>query len=109
MKLDISSHALESVVITGEELNLARAAARLGITAGALRQSILEVEAKLDYALFKRGSTGLRLTGNGAHFLLEARRRLVLAIQNDTSAMEERPLLLGYSPHVNPELLSSMR
>ncbi len=100
---------LESIILAGEELNFRRAAARQGISEATLRRVIAAQEAKLGYALFQRAGRGLRLTPGGIEFLQHARRQLLRELSGAAKQAEQRPLLVGYSPHVNPALLVWLR
>ncbi len=64
---------LETFVTVAEELHFARAAERLGISAGAVSQRIRGLEEELGLVLFERTSRQVRLSAAGAQLLGPAR------------------------------------
>lgn len=70
---------LRYFVAVAQELNVTRAAARLGIAQQSLSQQIRALETEFGVALFDRGARGVELTEVGAVLMREARPLLAAA------------------------------
>ncbi|MFJ9544213.1 LysR family transcriptional regulator [Streptomyces sp. NPDC101225] len=69
----MESRSLRYFVAVAEELNFARAAERLGISAPPLSRAVRKLEADLGITLFERTTHSVRLTPAGTVLLAEAR------------------------------------
>lgn len=103
---------MQAAVAVAEELNLSRAAARLGITQPALTKQVQDLEERVGRKLFRRGSRGVEVTEAGKAFVEEARRALLHAeraihLARGSSASAEAILRLGKSPYTDPFLVST--
>ncbi len=99
----------QSVIVAAEELDLQRAAQRLRIPVTELSRQISALEAELGCPIFQRRRSSLLLLPDSARLLMDIRRRLMAYMSRNLPGRSGRPLVLGYSPHVNPELLESVR
>jgi DNA-binding transcriptional LysR family regulator len=93
---------VQYLVAVAEEGQITRAAKRLSVAQPALSQAISQLETELGVQLVDRHARGVRLTRDGAAFLLKARRALAAeadAIQTaETLARESRAeLLVGFA------------
>ncbi|POX61038.1 LysR family transcriptional regulator [Streptomyces sp. Ru62] len=113
----MESRPLRYFVAVAEELNFARAADRLGISAPPLSRAIRHLEAELGVTLFERTTHSVTLTRAGEELLPEARfaldaleaagrrarraadpdRKLVLAVKADGDAGLLEPVLEHYA------------
>ena len=108
---DIDFRLLQGAVTVAEELNMSRAAARLGITQPALTKRMHELEERLGIVLFERTNRGVELTDHCRVFIEDARRALLhlnRAVQRaKASANEAEDILhLGRSPYIDPYLIT---
>jgi DNA-binding transcriptional LysR family regulator len=109
---------LRYFVAVAQELNVTRAAARLGIAQQSLSQQIRALETQFGVALFERGPRGVELTGVGAVLLREARpvlaaaERAVQTVRQAASG-EQFELRLGFltavAERLVPPLLRAFR
>ncbi|MHB8234553.1 MAG: LysR family transcriptional regulator [Solirubrobacteraceae bacterium] len=108
---------VQYLVAVAEEGQMTAAAKRLGVAQPALSQAITQLENELAVKLVERHARGVRLTRDGAAFLLRARRALAAeadAIQTaGTLARESRTeLLVGFAgappPLTAPELFEAL-
>ncbi len=107
----LDARLLHCIVLTGEELHLSRAAARLGITEAALQSELEKAERQLDTRLFIADAYGLQPTASGSYFIEVARKRLLqaeLAIYAGLTTAPPKRSRLAYGPLVNPDLLEAM-
>ena len=86
---------LRYFVAVAEEHSFVGAAARLHVAQPALSRQIRDLEIELGTVLLERGPRGVRLTGSGEAFLIEARRTLQAASGAVASAREAA---VGYEP-----------
>ncbi|OZI30670.1 hypothetical protein CAL29_21995 [Bordetella genomosp. 10] len=116
--MNLELRHLRYFVALAEELNFARAAARLNMTQPPLSQQILQMEAEIGAALFVRGRRPLRLTAAGLDLLEDARRLLTHAdsVMDNArrAARGERGTLvvafiIGALPRLLPNLLNRYR
>ena len=102
---------LRYFVIVAEELNVSRAAARLRISQPAVSRQLRDLEQELGVALFRRETSGLKLTAAGESLLAHA-RDLLRRSQDATRAMAafqaqpRRRLQVGYISPVLASLLT---
>ena len=104
---DIDFRLLQGAIAVAEELNMSRAAERLGITQPALTKRMHDLEQRLGVALFNRTNRGVELTDHCRAFIEDARLavlHLERAVQRaKASATEvEDVLYVGRSPYINP-------
>lgn len=116
--MNLELRHLRYFVALAEELNFARAAARLNMTQPPLSQQIIQMEAEIGAALFVRGRRPLRLTAAGLDLLEDARRLLAHAdsVMDNArrAARGERGTLVvafitGALPRLLPNLLNRYR
>ena len=88
---------LRYFVTVASELHFARAAQRLFISQPALSQQIRSLEAELGLTLLERNRRGVRLTPEGAAFLVEAR---AVVQQADHAVAVARALAEGATGHL---------
>jgi len=85
---------LSFFIAAAEELNVHRAAARLGVSEQALARNLRSLELELDVALFRRLPRGLRLTEAGEALLAHARtieNHMHLVIEQARNHAQGRP------------------
>ncbi|TSD54289.1 LysR family transcriptional regulator [Aeromicrobium piscarium] len=80
---------LEILVAVADELHFVRAADRLQIAQPTLSKELRRFESQLTYSLFDRGSSGTRLTPQGARLLPFARQALAAIADFDRAAEDE--------------------
>jgi LysR family transcriptional regulator, glycine cleavage system transcriptional activator len=68
-------NAVRAFEATARHLSVTRAAGELGVTPGAVSRPVRELERHLRMDLFRRGPTGLTLTGGGEALFAAAGRR----------------------------------
>ena len=99
---------LRYVVAVAEELHFSRAAKKLHVTQPSLSKQIIELEEQLGIELFERTKREVRLRDAGRIFVKEARQALLYSQRavHLTKASHYGPNFdLGYSPHINLQLL----
>ena len=109
--IDIDVRLLQAALAVAEELNLSRAAHRLGITQPALTKRIHELEHRLGVLLFERTNRGVVLTDHCRAFIEDARLavlHLERAIQQARASGRgaEAVLHLGRSPYIDPYIVN---
>ena len=103
---------LRYVVAVAEELHFSRAADKLHVAQPSLSKQIIELEAELGTKLFERTKREVSLTDAGKIFVQEAREALLHSHRAVHLAKESRQgarFNLGYSPHINFEVLLRAR
>jgi DNA-binding transcriptional LysR family regulator len=114
MRPPIELRLLQCVVTLAEELSFTSAAKKLYLAQPALSRHIKELEQLVGTKLFDRSTRRVALTPAGAVFVEEARAalvhseragRLAKAVARDATS----PLLIGFSPHYNFELLQLIK
>lgn len=83
----ISLNAVRVFVAVAECGSLKRAAARLGVTSGAVSRQILNLEAAMGVQLFSRSNNAIRLTDTGDTFLRHASSGLHVLYRSLETAM----------------------
>ncbi|MBB4633834.1 LysR substrate-binding domain-containing protein [Sphingosinicella soli] len=83
----VNLRTVRHFVVVAEELNLHRAAERLGIAQPALSRQIKILEESLDVILFERLPRGLRLTDAGRRYLRDGRNLLSMSLQASREAL----------------------
>jgi DNA-binding transcriptional LysR family regulator len=100
---------LRYFLVVSEELHFTRAAARLNMAQPPLSQAIRKLEQEVGVALFERTTRAVALTAGGVVFAGHARKVIEdfdLAIaETRRSADAERPVQVGFTPHLPIELL----
>jgi LysR family hca operon transcriptional activator len=102
------------VAVLPEELDFTRAALRLHVAQPSLSKQIRELEDYLGTPRFERTKREVRLTGAREAFTAEARLALFhadRAVQEARAAKGQHkgPWSLGYSPLIDPRILSKVR
>jgi DNA-binding transcriptional LysR family regulator len=110
----IELRLLQCVVAVADELSFTRAAEKLFIAQPALSRQIKELETSLGVKLFDRSTRQVRLTQAGQVFVEEARAALAHSerardLAKAVSQSETGPLMVGFSPHLNFELLTIIK
>ena len=108
----IELRLLRYVVAVAEELSFSRAAGRLHVSQPSLSKQIRELEESLDTEIFLRTKRHVSLTDVGELFVEEARQALrhsERAANVVRSFRSGTHLRVGYSPYLNPELITSVR
>lgn len=110
----IELRLLQCVVTIADELSFTRAAKRLFLSQPALSRKIGELETSLGVKLFERSTRQVTLTRAGQVFVEEARAALSHSerakdLAKAVSQHEMAPLLVGFSPHVNFDLLTAIK
>lgn len=103
---------LRYVVAVAEELHFSRAADKLHVAQPSLSKQIIELEAELGTRLFERTKREVSLTDAGKAFVQEARAALLHSHRAVHVAKANRhgsTFSLGYSPHINFEILFRVR
>ena len=103
---------LRYVVAVAEELHFSRAALKLHVTQPALSKQIRDLEDELGIKLFERTTRELHLTDAGRDFVEEAKEALLhseRAVHRAKAYRHPNRFTLGYSPDINPRLISSVR
>ena len=75
--IEVDLRLLRAAVVVAEELNISRAAKRLGISQPGLTKQIQELEERVEERLFHRDTQKVELTDAGRAFVAEA---MVLSI-----------------------------
>ena len=110
----IELRLLQYVVTIADELSFTRAAKKLFVSQPALSRKIGELETSLGVKLFERSTRQVTLTKAGQVFVEEARAALAHSeragdLAKAVSQREAAPLSIGFSPHVNFELLTNIK
>jgi len=103
---------LRYVVAVAEELNFTRAAERLHVAQPSLSSQIRELEKVLGSPIFCRTKRHVSLTEAGVLFVEEAREAVRHSQRAENAVRSFRPathLHVGYSPYVNPDLITAVR
>jgi DNA-binding transcriptional LysR family regulator len=98
------------VVAVAEELHFRRAAEKLHVAQPSLSKQIRDLEDELGIELFERTNRDVHLTEAGEAFVAEAKVALIHSQRavHAAKATQDR-FTLGYSPDINPHLLSILR
>ncbi len=101
----ISNNDLQAFIVTAQTGHLSKAAKKLGLSQPALSHAIHRLEKNLDTLLFLRRKTGLLLTREGEHLLIQGERILNELIQLKDSFLNEEARVnytvkLGIHPSV---------
>lgn len=104
---------MQGAIAVAEELNLSRAATRLGITQPALTKRIHELEERLGVVLFERTNRGVELTDYCRAFIHDARLAIIhieRAVQSARTSAEnaEDILRIGRSPYTDPYVITAL-
>jgi DNA-binding transcriptional LysR family regulator len=108
----IELRLLRYVVAVAEELNFTRAADRLHVAQPSLSSQIRGLEKVLGSPIFCRTKRHVSLTEAGVLFVEEAREAVRHSQQAENVVRSFRPathLHVGYSPYVNPDLITAVR
>ncbi len=110
----IELRLLQCAVAIADELSFTRAAKKLFVAQPALSKQIKELEAALGVKLFDRSTRQVSLTQAGQVFVEEARAALAHSeragsLAKAVSQRETAPLLVGFSPHINFDLLGIIK
>ena len=110
----IELRLLQYVVTIAEELSFTRAARKLFIAQPALSKQIKDLETSLGVKLFERTTRQVVLTPAGKVFVEEARAALAHSerardLAKAVSRHDSSPLSVGFSPHLNVELLTILK
>ena len=110
---DIDFRLLQAAITVAEELNMSRAAERLGITQPALTKRIHDLEQRLGVVLFERTNRGVELTDHCRAFVEDARLALIhlaRAVQRVKASAEsaENVLHIGRSPYIDPFIIITL-
>jgi len=103
---------LRYVVAVSEELHFSRAADKLHVAQPTLSKQIRDLEEDLGLRLFHRTKRDVHLTDAGAAFVDEAKAALLhceRAIHRARATRHPNLFSLGYSPDINPRLISNVR
>jgi DNA-binding transcriptional LysR family regulator len=103
---------LRYVVAVAEELHFSRAANKLNVAQPSLSKQIIELENDLEIELFERTKREVRLTDAGRAFVQEAKVALLhsqRAVHVAKASRQGARFNLGYSPHINFEILFRAR
>src|SRR5579864_9166873 len=103
---------LRYVVAVAEELHFSRAAAKLHLAQPSLSKQIRELEEELGTELFERTKREVRLSDAGRIFVKEAKQALLYshrAVHLTKASRHGSTFSLGYSPHINFEILFRAR
>lgn len=103
---------LRYVVAIAEELHFSRAAEKLHVAQPALSKQIRDLEEELQTKLFDRTTREIHLTDAGRAFVEEAKAALLhseRAVHRAKASRHPNRFTLGYSPDINPRLISSVR
>ncbi len=108
---DIDFRHLQGAITVAEELNLSRAAERLGITQPALTKRMHDLEERLGVVLFNRTNRGVELTDPCRVFIEDARMALLhldRSVQRARASAQnvEEVLHVGRSPYTNPQIIT---
>ncbi len=110
----IELRLLQYVVTVADELSFTQAAKKLYVSQPVLSRKIRELETALGVELFERSTRRVTLTKAGQVFVEEARAALSHSerAQDLAKALSQRetaPLLVGFSPHANFDLLTAIK
>ena len=103
---------LRYVVAVAEELHFSRAAEKLHVAQPSLSKQIRDLEDEIGIRLFERTKRDVQLTRAGRAFVVEAKEALLhsqRAVHAAKAIQEPDRFTLGYSPDINPSLLSKLR
>lgn len=103
---------LRYVVAVAEELHFSRAAEKLHVAQPSLSKQIRDLEDEIGIRLFERTKRDVQLTRAGRAFVVEAKEALLhsqRAVHAAKAVQEPDRFTLGYSPDINPTLLSKLR
>jgi DNA-binding transcriptional LysR family regulator len=114
MSDSLTFRLLVYIKAVADTLNFTRAAQRLFLAQPSLSQQIRDLEEQLKFPIFKRGTSGVRLTDAGR--LLVAYADTALRERDEIVAMARAihlgqvpPLRLGFSSFINASLLQTFR
>ena len=105
--VEIDLRLLRAAVIVGEELNISRAAYRLGISQPGLTKQIQDLEERLGVRLFDRDTQSVEPTEAGRAFLAEAEKAIfhrdrAVELARSVARGAETVLNLGESQYLDP-------
>jgi DNA-binding transcriptional LysR family regulator len=105
--VEIDLRLLRAAVIVGEELNISRAAYRLGISQPGLTKQIQDLEERLSVRLFDRDTQSVEPTEAGRAFLAEAEKAIfhrdrAVELARSVARGAETVLNVGESQYLDP-------
>jgi DNA-binding transcriptional LysR family regulator len=111
--VEIDLRLLRAAVIVAEELNISRAARKLGISQPGLTKQIQELEERVGVGLFERDTQKVKLTEAGHEFIAEARKCLLhrdraIEVARSVARGAEAVLHVGQSQYLDPFLSSAI-
>jgi DNA-binding transcriptional LysR family regulator len=105
--IEIDLRLLRASVVVAKELNISRAASRLGISQPALTKQIQELEDRIGVRLFDRDTQKVELTEAGRAFVAEAAKSLfhrdrAIEVARSVARGAEVVLNIGTSQYLDP-------